>query len=188
MADEFATPIEKLKSISTRDADGSKTTTTDALSYDDILRQQLDSQRDEITQQQPPPPPRYQNETPQYQQAPPTPQHEMSYPQPPMQRYPQQAYEDTYYSPPPQRPIYQPLDTPVHETSKEDSTTPWWKKHILQNKVAIIAAIIIFLTLVYVMPKLSSIQRFAATGVPKFVLGAVAATGGCLVSAANMSI
>jgi hypothetical protein len=189
MADEFATPVSKLGQISTRESDGDKPKS--GMSYDDILRQQggggggeemmhrdqRDFRQDERD---------FQDQREYDRHLPP--QHENqynhnSYPPDMFQRQP------LPYGPPGMMPQPPALPNPAPATEPETNNNKWWKKWITQNKIGVIAAIVIFAVIAFVIPKLSSVQRFAETGaLPKYLLGIVSVAGGSAVSAINFAV
>ena len=201
MADEFATPISKLGQISTREQE-EKPKKEKNLSYEDILRHQ--NERDDTMgnadpgyvpqqptfQEEREPQPQHRQE-PQYygrqQQLPP--QHEsqygdyVDYPVSPamFQRQPISYSGNEMSTPPPPQPAAQPA-------SRDEPR--WWKTWITQNKIGVIATLVIFAVIAFILPKLHSMPRFAAQdgGLSRYVLALVSVAGGSMVSAVNFAV
>jgi hypothetical protein len=83
---------------------------------------------------------------------------------------------------PPPPPL--PAQQQTQETPTKAATEPWWKTWIVRNKMGWIAAIVVFLVLTYVYPKIRSMPRFAQyQTMPHWVVAAIAlASAGCMTS------
>lgn len=180
--DEFATPLSKLNQVSSRDSDGPKVGATDMPSYDDVLRQTI----------QPENPQHKQPQQPQYGGD-----HEMSMGG--MQGHPGGAFQypepqgfgvprGDHYLPHehPQAP-HQPME--AHASSSKTGTdlqpeeTPkkqqGWKGFLMKHKSDIIIALIIFVLIVVVLPRIRAMPRFQM-GVPTYVIGGVSLATACI--------
>lgn len=178
MADEFSTPISSLGMETTRSQDKS---TVQAQSYEELLRQQND-----------PPEPA---------------QKKVRFRDPPAEEY-DDRYMDTqrpthdYMTGPPmqwqqqmqpmQQQMYAPLPPPPPqaqtETDSEKEKKPWWKVWITQNKVGMIAAIVIFALLYFVYPRISALERFMGQRLPTSIVAGMSIIAASGVTAINMAI
>lgn len=101
----------------------------------------------------------------------------------------QRSYYD--YPPPPPPPgqgyIQDPPAEPVRGEDIQPQTStpvPWWKTWILQNKMGWIAAIVVFLVLTFVYPKVRAMPRFAQhSQMPHWAVAAISVlAAGCMTS------
>jgi hypothetical protein len=89
--------------------------------------------------------------------------------------------------PPPAKESLESLD--AEQKQQESKPVPWWKTWITQNKIGLIASLVIFAVVAFVVPKLHTMPRFAAGGaLPRYVLGAISVAGGSMISAINFAV
>lgn len=173
MADEFSTPVSSLGIESTRSSGGKDS--LQPQSYEELVRQQ--SEPEEPTQKKvrfrDPPVEEYDDRY----FDPSRPSHEYMT-GPPMPQWMQQQYQSP---PPPQAPM---SDT---DQPKEESK-PWWKVWITQNKIGVIAALVIFALLYFVYPRIASLERFTGQRLPTSVLAGLSVLAASGVTAINMAI
>lgn len=175
MADEFATPVSSLGVTSGRNPESKDS--VQPQSYEDIMRQQ---------QQEP--------EEPKQKQV--------RFRDPPAEEY-DDRYMDhgrptqDYMTGPPmhwqgQMPMQLPPaypQAPLTDAShKDDEKKPWWKTWITQNKIGVIAAVVIFALLYVVYPRISTMERFMGQKLPTYLVAALAVAAGSGVTAINMAI
>jgi hypothetical protein len=178
--DSLATPINKLPSVSTRDAPKS---VSGDVSYADILKQQ-EMERHQFDQQQ----------STQDQLAPVQPQFQ----EPMMQKqeYMQDPRAGGYpYAPDtggyPPHPGYQPPVPPPAEPAAPEQQPPpkkWWRLWIFENKTGWIVAFVTFIVLTFVYPRIRSMARFQGLPLPYWATGSMSVLGATLVTAIDMSI
>lgn len=103
----------------------------------------------------------------------------------------QGSYYDYPPPPPPRQGYMQDPPPPAEPVRGEDAQpqqastpAPWWKTWILQNKMGWIAAIVVFLVLTFVYPKVRAMPRFAQhSQMPHWVVGAISVlAAGCMTS------
>jgi len=173
--DSLATPVNKLPTVSTRDAPKP----TGDVSYADILKQQ-EMERYQFDQQQqgqsmsqnPPIQPQFQepmmDAPPQYNEQP------MMQPSMMMQQPPPMMQQ--------QQPMMQQPETPTVTQKK------WWRVWLLENKVGWIVALVTFLLLTFIYPRIRGLQRFAGMPLPYWATGGMSAAGAAMVTAIHMSV
>jgi hypothetical protein len=188
--DSLATPVNKLPSVSTRDAPKS---VTGDVSYADILKQQ-EMERYQFDQQQS-----------QNQNAPVQPQF-----QEPIETTANQYYDDM------RQPLPEPMQQPMMQQPMmqqpmmqqpmmqqpmmqqpdvsprpETPTVPgkkWWRVWLLENKVGWIVALVTFLLLTFIYPRIRGLQRFAGMPLPYWATGGMSVAGAAMVTAIHMSV
>lgn len=191
--DSLATPINKLPSVSTRDAPKA----TGDVSYADILKQQemerhqFDQQTD---QQQGMTPMQPQFQSPVDAPAPPMQQADfqqpMDMPPPPQMSAPAQYMDNPYagYGGPPGPPAGGPLGDGSPLMNQAPPQKKWWRVWIVENKTGWIVAFVIFLLLTFVYPKIRQMPRFAGLPLPYWATGSLSALGAAMVTAINLSL
>jgi hypothetical protein len=189
--DSLATPVNKLPAVSTRDAPKS---VTGDVSYADILKQQ-EMERYQFDQQQ------AQNQNPPVQ-----PQF-----QEPIDTTANQYYDDMsgrqqglepqpmmqqpmMQQPMMQQPMMQqPQQMPPPQMTQQPDVSPrpgkaWWRVWILENKIGWIVALVTFLLLTFVYPRIRNLQRFAGMPLPYWATGGMSVAGAAMVTAVHMSV
>lgn len=172
MADDFSTPISSLGIQSSRDSNHS----VQPQSYDELLRQT---------------------------DAPEPVQKQVRFKEPVAEAYDDQYMDQSrpaqdYMTGPPlwpphlQNPYAQmPPPPPPYEPSKKEEKEPekpWWKTWITQNKIGAIVAIVVFLLMYFVYPRIASMERFVGQRLPPMIIGALAVAAASGVTAVNMAI
>lgn len=178
--DSLATPVNKLPSVSTRDQTkptGGEVSYADILKQQEMERQQFDDMA--APQQYPPVQPQFQNGPPPQAETPYAPQQYM----PPPQLEPLQAPPPPqYYMPPPA------LGDPAAGSAPSPEKPKWWKTWILHNKTGWIVALVLFLILTFVYPKIRGMARFAGLPLPYWATGGMAVVGAGMVTAIDISV
>jgi hypothetical protein len=179
--DSLATPVNKLPAVSTRDAPKP----AGDVSYADILKQQ-EMERYQFDQQQ-----QHMQDQPMSQNPPMQPQFQepvMDAPQPQYEQPMMQPSMAMMQQPPPmQQPLMQQQPVPQPETP----TVPekkWWRVWLLENKVGWIVALVTFLLLTFVYPRIRGLQRFAGMPLPYWATGGMSVAGAAMVTAINLSV
>ena len=75
----------------------------------------------------------------------------------------------------------------VHEKT-EPEAKPWWKTWITQNKLGVIAAVVIFALLYVIYPRITSMDRFAGQRLPTYMIATISIVAASGVTAINMAI
>jgi hypothetical protein len=184
MADEFATPVGKLSSISTRSNDGDKP--SKPITYDDILRDQIsdhdnsagaDHRMHENQGGQ-----RQMDQIEHMQQMPMQVQQHQTIEQP-MTQYPRHDFQNE------SRHDYE------ERRHRDDGRgggggkqrRSWLMTKMSQHKTDIIVAIVVFLVLMFVLPRLRNIPRFE-NGIPAVVLGLISIATGSVTNTIILSV
>lgn len=174
MADEFSTPVSSLGLETTRGQDKS---TVQPQSYEELLRQQNDPQepvQKKVRFRDPP----VEDYDDQYMDTR-RPTHD--YMTGPPMHWQQQQMQPMYPTPPPSPQA--PAETPTEQEKK-----PWWKVWITQNKVGVIAAIVIFALLYFVYPRIATLERFMGQRLPTSVIAGMSIIAASGVTAINLAI
>lgn len=98
---------------------------------------------------------------------------------------PLQSSTNTKAPPPP------PPSLPPHQPQEEASkpAEPWWKTWILRNKMGWIAAIVVFLVLTYVYPKIRSMPRFAQyQTMPHWAVAGISIAAAACMTSINLAV
>ncbi len=189
MADEFSTPISKIQSISTRDDGGGK---AEPVTYEDILRQQAQSEEDRQPQQQEPmtqmQAPMHQMQAPMHQMQAPmnqmqAPMHQMQPMQVPMTQYQHSDYGDDHGDEYPRHTRHETH----HDPPPPQNTSSWLVRKLKRHKNDIIFTLALFATLTVVIPRLRAMPRFQE-GIPMIVVGMVSVLVGSLTNTITMAI
>lgn len=185
--DSLATPVNKLPSVSTRET----AKPTGDVSYADILKQQemeryqFDQQQQQMQDQ--PVQPQFQEPMMDSQYNDPR-QDMMQQPmmQQPMMQQPMMQ-QPMMEQPMMQQPMMQPPPLPRPEAPALPQKK-WWRVWILENKVGWIVALVTFLLLTFIYPKIRGLQRFAGMPLPYWATGGMSVAGAAMVTAVHMSV
>jgi hypothetical protein len=187
--DEFATPVSKLNQVSSRDSDGPKVGPTDMPSYDDVLRQSIQPQETQHHQQQQPHAAQYGDHDMSMgaMQGHPTSAHQ--YPNEPPAGYGIPRGDQYLPHEHPHVPHHQGSDVvPSNKTGgggggtdaeQETTKRQGWKGVLFRHKSDIIIALIIFVLIVVVLPRIRAMPRFQM-GVPTYVVGIISVATACI--------
>lgn len=187
--DEFATPIKSLQQVSSRDSDGPKPGATDMPSYEDILRQSgaptqqehhpyqgaasmdhhaqvadghlgrgpMDMMPQQMSYSHAQPGGHYQHD-----------QHEQ------MRDDYAQRYQGGGDAPPADKP------NDVAKTASSPAAPSGWRSLLQRHKRDIIIALVIFIVIMFVLPRIRAMPRYQTTGLPTYVIGLVSIASGCI--------
>jgi hypothetical protein len=187
--DSLATPVNKLPAVSTRDAPkpAGDVSYADILKQQEMERYQFDQQQqhmqDQTMSQNPPRQPQFQEpvmDTPPLYGGDAPPQYDQPMMQPSMAMMQQ--------SPPMQQPLMQQQQPVPQPETPADSQKKWWRVWLLENKVGWIVALVTFLLLTFVYPRIRGLQRFAGMPLPYWATGGMSVAGAAMVTAINVSV
>lgn len=178
--DSLATPINKLPAVSTRDApkpSGGDVSYADILKQQEMERHQFDQQQQASAAETIPMQPQFQD---------------------PQQGMPQQPmYQDYYQQDPGFQPGYQqqpppPPPPPPQLPGESGEAAPvkkkWWRVWLLENKTGWIVALVTFLLLTFVYPRIRGMARFAGMPLPYWATGGMSVLGAAMVTAIDVSL
>jgi len=91
-----------------------------------------------------------------------------------------QGYQDLRQAPPP---------PPPAQPKEDEPPKPWWKTFVLQNKMGWIAALVVFVILTFVYPKIRAMPRFAQhPQMPHWVVGIISILAAACMTSIHVAI
>lgn len=187
--DSLATPINKLPTVSTRDT---PKPSGDDVSYADILKQQ-EMERHQFDQQQAgvtdmtPMQPQFQDPSSGISPAMQSGSQPGMMPPAMQSMYQPDTYQSGYQSGYQQGFPAQPIRG--DETAQPpESKKKWWRIWLLENKTGWIVALVTFIVLTFVYPRIRGMTRFAGIPLPYWATGGMSVLGAAMVTAIDVSI